>query len=123
VLIRLITKGDQGLNHLAALRRLATGHVAFRGENHIVPMLREIALDDMVFAVFPLMHEGFESPWHYNYGEVVDAVYQMIEVSVTPWLRSPSYLKDSNHSTGSYFLPRAFGGTSCELPMSIQCMD
>ncbi|KAF8487762.1 hypothetical protein JB92DRAFT_2758770 [Gautieria morchelliformis] len=79
VLIRLIAFGDEGLTHLAVLRRLATGHVAFRGENHIVPMLREIVRDDMIFAVFPLMHEGFDSPWHYNYGEVVDAVYQMIE--------------------------------------------
>ncbi|KAF8523030.1 kinase-like domain-containing protein [Gautieria morchelliformis] len=79
VLIRLVAKGDDGLNHLAALRRLGTGAVAFRGDNHIVPMLREIVLDDMTFVVFPLLHDGFDSPWYYNYGEVLDAVYQVTE--------------------------------------------
>jgi hypothetical protein len=80
VLIRLVVKGDDGMNHLVALRRLGTGDVAFRGENHIVPMLREIVLDDMIFVVFPLLQDGFDTPWYYNYGEVVDAVYQVIEV-------------------------------------------
>ncbi|KAF8523035.1 kinase-like domain-containing protein [Gautieria morchelliformis] len=79
MLIRLVVKGDDGLNHLAALRRLGTGDVAFRRDNHIVPMLREIVLDDMIFVVFPLLHDGFDSPWYYNYGEVLDAVYQVTE--------------------------------------------
>ena len=92
MLIRLVAKGDEGLNHVTALRRLATGLVAFRGENHIVPMLREIVLDDMIFAVFPLMDEGFDLPWYCNYGELVDAVYQVIEVSLASLIR----LKHSN---------------------------
>jgi hypothetical protein len=62
VVIRLVVKGDDGLDHLAALRRLGTGDIAFRGENHIVPMLREIVLDDMIFAAFLLFHPGYDSP-------------------------------------------------------------
>ena len=97
MLIRLIAKGGEGLNHLTALRRLGTGLVAFRGENHIVPILREIILDDMIFAVFPLMHEAFDSPWYYNYGELVDAVCQVTEVR----FRSQPLEALQSHSTGS----------------------
>ena len=79
----MITKGDAGLNHLTALRRLATGPIACRGDNHIVPVLREIVLDDMVFAVFPLMDEGFHGPWYYDFGELIDAVDQVLEVQYT----------------------------------------
>ena len=49
---------------ITTFRRFAAGLVAFRGENYIAPMLREIVLDDMVFAVFPLIDEGFDSPWY-----------------------------------------------------------
>jgi hypothetical protein len=80
VLIRLITKGADGGNHLTALRRLATGRIASRGDNHAVPVLREIVYEDMVFAVFPLMDTGFDAPWYYNFGEIVDAVEQVLEV-------------------------------------------
>jgi hypothetical protein len=68
------------MNHLAALHRLGTGLIASRGDNHTVPMLQEIVRGDMVFAVFPLMHEGFESPWYYDFSELVDSVEQVLEV-------------------------------------------
>ena len=48
-------------------------------------MLREIVLDDMIFAVFPLMNEGFHGPWYYDFGELIDAVDQVLEVQSTAW--------------------------------------
>ena len=48
-------------------------------------MLREIVLDDMVFAVFPLMPEGFDIPWYYDFAELIDAVDQVLEVSSTAY--------------------------------------
>ncbi|KAF8510425.1 kinase-like domain-containing protein [Hysterangium stoloniferum] len=79
VLIRLVAKGDNGLNHLEALRRLAVGNVGSRGDNHTVPVLRLITLEDMTFAVFPLMACGFIAGWYYQLHEVIDATIQLLE--------------------------------------------
>jgi hypothetical protein len=70
---------DPGKRHLAALSRLGTGFNALRGENHVVPVLKEIVYNDMIFAVFPLMHSGFDDPWFYRFSEVLDAVEQILE--------------------------------------------
>jgi hypothetical protein len=81
VLIRIMTIGeDHGEGHRRALSRLATGHNALRGDNHVVPMLGEIVRDDMTFAIFPLLYEGFDHPWYYQFSEVLNAVDQVLEV-------------------------------------------
>jgi hypothetical protein len=65
---------------VVALRRLATGLTAFRGDNHIVPIFREIIHGDMIFAIFPLMIQGFDWPWFYDLREIFDAVEQVLQV-------------------------------------------
>jgi hypothetical protein len=80
VLIRLIAKGGKGLEELDVLQYVATGHRAFLGDNHCLPMLRTLALEDMIFGVFPFMATGFTSPWYYNVEEVFDAVLQVLQV-------------------------------------------
>jgi hypothetical protein len=83
VLIRLMAIGeDRGERHRTALSRVATGNNALRGNNHVVPVLQEIVHDDMIFAVFPLMADGFDDPWFYHFSEVLDAVEQVLEVTV-----------------------------------------
>jgi hypothetical protein len=82
VLIRLVAKGDDGLNHLEALRRLAIGSVGSRGDNHTVPVLRIITLGDMTFAIFPLMASGFTDGWYNQLHETIDAATQLLEVRV-----------------------------------------
>jgi hypothetical protein len=82
VLIKLISKGNDGLNHLEALRRLAVGNVGSRGDNHTVPVLRLIVLQDMTFAVFPLMSEGFTTGWYDELHETIDAAIQLLEVNL-----------------------------------------
>ncbi|KAF8514690.1 hypothetical protein BU17DRAFT_52359 [Hysterangium stoloniferum] len=79
VLIRLVAKGQDGLNHLEALRRLAVGNVGSRGDNHTVPVLRLISLADMTFAVFPLMGDRFIIPWYHQLHETTDAAMQLLE--------------------------------------------
>ena len=73
---------DRGETHRMALSCVATGNNALRGNNHAVPVLREIVLDDKIFAVFPLMAEGFDDAWFYRFSEVLDAVEQVLEVTV-----------------------------------------
>lgn len=71
-----------GEGHLTALRRLAMGNDAARGDNHTLPVLQELTYNGMTFAVFPLVSpsNGFERPWYYNFWEAVDAVEQVLEV-------------------------------------------
>lgn len=68
VLIRLMAVGeDRGERHRI---------------NHAVPVLQELVHDDMIFAVFPLLSWGFDYPWFYRFSEVVDAVEQVLEVTI-----------------------------------------
>ena len=76
VVIRLIKKGDQGDTHLQVLRRIASGWVASFGDNHALPVLREIVHDDMVFVLFPLVSDGF----FHHYERVEDAFKAMTDI-------------------------------------------
>ena len=76
VLIHLIKKGVQGKTHLQVLRQIASGGVALLGDNHALPVLREIIHDDMVFVVFPLVSPGF----HVCYERVEDVFKAMADV-------------------------------------------
>jgi hypothetical protein len=62
-----------------ALSRLGIGSNALRGDNHVVPVLKEIVHEDMTFMVFPLLSTGFENPWYYSFSEVLNAVEQILE--------------------------------------------
>ena len=73
---------DRGERHRMSLARLATGDNALRGTNHAVPVLRELVHEDMIFTVFPLLSWGFDDPWFYRFSEVIDAVEQVLEVTV-----------------------------------------
>jgi hypothetical protein len=76
----VIAKGKVGLQDLDILQYVATGHRAFLGDNHCLPMLRTLVLEDMTFAVFPYMRRGFSDPWYHNVDEVFDAVLQVLQV-------------------------------------------
>jgi hypothetical protein len=73
---------DRGERHRMSLSRVATGNNALRGNNHAFPVLQELVHDDMIFAVFPLLSMGFDHPWFYRISEVLDAVEQVLEVTV-----------------------------------------
>ena len=80
MLIRLISKGDQGHEDLEILQRVAMGPLAFLGENHCLPMLQQLTLEDMTFGVFPAVSDDFHSPWFLTISEVFDVVIQLLEV-------------------------------------------
>lgn len=81
-MIRLVQKGDAGKEELEILRELCTGHNAFLGDNHCLPVLRILSVNDMIFAVFPLLAEGFRYPWYQSIAEVMDSVTQISKVPV-----------------------------------------
>ena len=95
---------DRGERHCVALSRVATGNNASMGDNHTVPVLQQIVHNDMTFAVFPLMSTGFVNPWYYCFSEVLDAVEQILEVTIFH-----SLFKGwcSTRSPGNQFLSRA----------------
>ena len=75
---------DRGERHRMALSRVATGDNALRGTNHAVSVLRELVHEDMVFAVFPLLSTVYALtvPWCYRFTEALNAVEQVLEVTV-----------------------------------------
>lgn len=81
VVIRLVAKGDQGLESLEAYRRIAQAPISLLPANHALPYLTELHKDDMTFLVFPLVGANpFYHPWFYSFGEVVDAIKQILQV-------------------------------------------
>ena len=67
-------------DHIKALDRLAFGHKAALGTNHVLPVIDKISISDMTFYVFPLMSLGFSTPWYFSFSEVLDACEQIMEV-------------------------------------------
>jgi hypothetical protein len=81
VVIRLMAIGqDRGESHRLALSRLVTDDKSLTGPNHTVPVLEELVHGDMVFAVFPKLHDWILLPWYYSFSEVLDSVTQTVEV-------------------------------------------
>ena len=54
----------------------ASRWVASFGDNHALPVLREIVHDDMIFVFFPLVSDGF----FHHYERVEDAFKAMTDV-------------------------------------------
>jgi hypothetical protein len=83
VLIRLTSIGDdRGERLRKALARVACDGAGVHGDNHVLPVLGEVELQDKTFTIFPLMSEGFTQPWYYCFTEVLDGIEQVLEVCV-----------------------------------------
>jgi hypothetical protein len=81
VIIRLIAKAGDGLDHLEILRKLSSPSLAADPANHALPLLGELAKDDMIFAIFPLVGDHtFDGPWFPNVAEVFEVLEQVLEV-------------------------------------------
>jgi hypothetical protein len=81
VIIRLIAKAGDGMDHLEILRKLSSPSLSADPTNHALPLLGELAKDDMIFAVFPLVDNcSFRRPWFQALAEVFEALEQVLEV-------------------------------------------
>lgn len=86
-MIRLVCIKDDpspsGASHLAILHRIAKGHVACIGNNHILPVLQELTDVEhgLTFVVQPKVFDVDELPKWYTAREAVDFVVQIFEVN------------------------------------------
>ncbi|KAG7089887.1 hypothetical protein E1B28_011521 [Marasmius oreades] len=87
---RVIVVKGHGSNALQALRRLATGLNAFRSDNHVLPMLREIHFQDITCGLFPITGESMAESFgpdrtryiQNSVGDLLDMFIQAFEALV-----------------------------------------
>ena len=84
VIVRLVTIGDEGREHLRILRKLARGPPSLMVENHIVPVWGEVQLEDITIIYYPYIGNDMEDcygRWAKNsVGDIVDMILQALEV-------------------------------------------
>ncbi|KZW02847.1 hypothetical protein EXIGLDRAFT_828981 [Exidia glandulosa HHB12029] len=81
VMLRVISIGASGIQHKRALERVSTGNVASVIGNHAIPVLQWLTLNDITFAVFPML-SVFDAAMVYdfqNVGELMETMVQMLE--------------------------------------------
>lgn len=54
-LATVVSVAGSGEGHLNLLRKLTTSNDILLGNNHILPVIKEIFLEDIVFAIFPML--------------------------------------------------------------------
>ena len=86
-ILRIMTSGEEGHNHLRILRRLSEPEDILMFDNHILPMVAEIVFQDITIGVFPRITWDMEaaiSPGRHNSVEdVLYMVLQALEVNMT----------------------------------------
>lgn len=86
VVIRIVSFGNEGINHRVALERLSTGNTASLIGNHTVPVLQWLNLDNITFGVLPMLSR--RDPTHTycyeNVEDVLKTMVQMLEVRPRP---------------------------------------
>ena len=80
-MIQLVMKAGEGRAELEVLRRFSRPDISSHPHNHVIPLLDELEVYDMVFAVLPLLEDNIVEPWFFDVEEALDAVQQTFEVS------------------------------------------
>ncbi|PPQ76881.1 hypothetical protein CVT26_001440 [Gymnopilus dilepis] len=78
--LRVITAGDQGLDHLRILHRLSESPGALLSNNHVLPFIDKILFEDITIGVFPRLSYNLESvflPLCHNSAE--DILYMVLQ--------------------------------------------
>ncbi|KAI8982909.1 kinase-like domain-containing protein [Trametes punicea] len=83
VVIRVITVGSEGENHLNVLRYISRGLRSQATPNHAVPLFDIFQLEDITFGVFPRvgfsMADAYGSWAENSVGDVIDMIMQCLE--------------------------------------------
>ncbi|KAJ3493871.1 hypothetical protein NLJ89_g10919 [Agrocybe chaxingu] len=100
-ILRIVTAGDQGQDHLDIMRRLSSSPDILRGNNHILPMVKEITFADIVIGVFPrVMFSLLEAidPCYMN--SVEDVLYMVLQA-----LEGIKHIHENRIAHRDLFLP------------------
>ncbi|KAI9069072.1 hypothetical protein FKP32DRAFT_1560428 [Trametes sanguinea] len=83
VVIRVISIGSEGRNHLDVLEYISRGLTSQVAPNHAIPLLEVFELEDITFGVFPriggTMTDAYESWAENSVGDIVDMMIQCLE--------------------------------------------
>lgn len=83
-MVRIIKIRDEDQGHLNILRKLATSPNALRSSNHTLPMIDEVQIGHLIFAVFPFVGARMAEAWdrwpRNSVGDVMDMFIQVLEV-------------------------------------------
>jgi hypothetical protein len=78
--LRVLTAGGQGHDHLCMMRRLSRPPDALLCNNHILPLIDEIIFEDIVIGVFPkVMHYLGEVADGFYMTSVEDVLYMVLQ--------------------------------------------
>ncbi|KDR77468.1 hypothetical protein GALMADRAFT_95203 [Galerina marginata CBS 339.88] len=79
-ILRVMTAGGQGHNHLDIMRRLSRPPDILRSQNHVLPMLDEIVFEDIVIGIFPRCSYNFtEAADMDEFASVEDLLYMVLQ--------------------------------------------
>lgn len=87
VTVRPIKLGNEGIEHLKILERVATGPLALLTNNHCLPMFKTIILEDITLGLFPLTADCLDITYAFwarnSVGDVLDMILQALEVYIS----------------------------------------
>ena len=96
VVIRVMATQDEGHEYLSIIRKVSTSPLTLLCNNHCLPLLREFALEDIIFGVFPKTGELLENAWFAwtknSVGDILDMFLQILEVNI-PFISYPKAFK------------------------------
>lgn len=82
--VRPIQVGNEGIEHLKILEKVATGPLALLSNNHCLPMFKTLALEDITLGLFPLTGSCLDLAYAFwarnSVGDVLDMILQALEV-------------------------------------------
>ncbi len=81
------------MEELSILRKISSGHQAMLGENHALPMLRELEHEDMAFGIFPAVSSRIHVPWFENADQAFNAIIQILEARDLIRVNKPARLR------------------------------
>ena len=102
--LRVLTAGGQGQDHLRIMRRLSRPPDILLCNNHILPLIDEIIFEDIVIGVFPkIMHYLGEATYGSYMTSVEDLLHMVLQAfEVRSLFRSDSAPKLSSHKGIAY---------------------
>jgi len=84
-ILRIITAGGQGHDHLRIIQRLSSPPDIFQYKNHILPMVDQVVFEDITIGLFPRLNYNIQDvgfpDQQVSIEDILYVVLQALEVS------------------------------------------